>query len=45
MNNKGVLLPTTAFDNEYDYLKKENQIRSRGVRYKIQCTWKCDLCK
>ena len=23
MNNKGILLPTTAYQNEYDYLKKE----------------------
>ena len=26
MNNKGILLPTTAYQNEYDYLKKETDL-------------------
>jgi translation initiation factor 6 len=27
MNNKGILLPTTAYQNEYDYLKKETDLQ------------------
>jgi translation initiation factor 6 len=26
MNNNGILLPTTAYQNEYDYLKKETDL-------------------
>jgi len=27
MNNNGILLPTTAYQNEYDYLKKETDLK------------------
>ena len=45
MNNKGILLTKTAYQNEYDFLKKETDFGVRCFRFKIYCTWKCNLCK
>ena len=32
MNNKGLLLPKTAFQNEYDFLKKETDLEIKRTQ-------------
>ena len=44
MNNKGILLLKTAYQNEYDFLKKETDLEV-GVRFKINSIGKFDLYK
>jgi translation initiation factor 6 len=38
MNNKGVLLPNTAYQNEYDYLKDETDLEVGVLDTKLQMT-------